>query len=59
MLRKGDDRMHLRLIGNAPRDFFYGYVDAVHGAGLSNRLRGAWKALRGAAPLLKARRTRP
>jgi len=34
-------------------------VDAVHGAGLSNRLRGAWKALRGAAPLLKARRTRP
>jgi aldehyde dehydrogenase (NAD+) len=59
MLRRGDDRMHLRLTGNAPRDFFYGYVEAVHGAGFRNRLRGAWRAMRGLKPLLRARSTKP
>jgi aldehyde dehydrogenase (NAD+) len=55
MLRRGDDRTHLRLTGNAPRDFFYGYVEAVHGAGFMNRCRGAWRALLGAKTLLQAR----
>ena len=57
MLRRGDDRMHMRLTGNAPRDFFYGYIDSVHGAGLRNRLHGAWCALRGAGALLRARKS--
>lgn len=59
MVRQGDDRMHLRLMGNEHRGFFAGYIQSVHGTGLRNRLRGAWQALREAKVLLRARRTRP
>jgi acyl-CoA reductase-like NAD-dependent aldehyde dehydrogenase len=51
--RRGDDRTHLRLTGNSHREFFAGYVEAVHASGLRPRLRGALQALKGLPVLLR------
>jgi aldehyde dehydrogenase (NAD+) len=59
MIRRGDDRTHLRLSGNDHSDMFYGYVRAVHGSGFRNRWRGALQAITGAISVLRKQRSRP
>jgi acyl-CoA reductase-like NAD-dependent aldehyde dehydrogenase len=53
ILRRGDDRMHLRLQGEEHRRFFAGYINAVHASGLRERLRGAAEAIKGLPALLR------
>jgi acyl-CoA reductase-like NAD-dependent aldehyde dehydrogenase len=56
MIRRGDDRTHLRLSGDDHHEMFHGYVRAVHGSGFRNRCRGAFHALRGAIYVLGRQR---
>ncbi len=53
IIRRGDDRRHYRLTGNQHADFFYGYIAAVHGEGISKRWRGWIRTIRGAIKLGK------
>jgi acyl-CoA reductase-like NAD-dependent aldehyde dehydrogenase len=59
MLRRGDDRTHMRLYGNDHRALFHGYVRAVHGSGFRSRWRGAVEAIRGAITLFRRQRQTP
>lgn len=56
MVRRGDDRTHYRINGNANRPFFSGYIQAVHGSGLLNRTRGVLQLLGGLKTILKQRK---
>jgi len=53
IMRRGDDRTHLRLQGEEHAQFFSGYVNAVHGSGMRRRLHGAAEAIKGLPALLR------
>jgi acyl-CoA reductase-like NAD-dependent aldehyde dehydrogenase len=57
MVRRGDDRTHLRITGNANRPFFLGYIQAVHGSGLRVRLGGIAQILGSLKTVLRQRKT--